>query len=1108
MRIALLVVWSALWAGAAFGQIAINDDFHTTAIDSGLWSITITPATTGVVSANNGRAEMVKTANGAGYMGLQSKCKLTGDFDVQVDFTLINWPTQNFHTVRLVAYDLPTGPLGLVGVYRNSDAAENYQFRTSTGVSAETAGRDLSGKLRLARAGDSISAYYLSGNNFVLLGSALTTRTDTGFTLDFASPNATSPGNVAIAFDNFNVNSGTAVCPSAQGVITTIAGTGQAGYSGDGGPAVIAQLITPYALAVDPAGNVYVADPTNNHIRKITPAGIITTVPGAPFGSPVFDSASNLYVGSGETVLRINPDGTRVVVAGISGQSGFSGDGGPATRASFSNIGKIAFAPDGSFFIPDTGNERIRRVGKDGVVTTVAGNGAAAYSGDNGPATAASLHHPTVVALDTAGNLFIQDLLNFRVRKVSPSGIITTFAGNGIGRVSGDGGPATSASIVSNGGLAIDPKGNVYIGDELFYYIRKVSPDGIITTFAGLGSGAYGGDGSLALNAPVHPHDLAVNANGRMYLAEYNYSVVRAIGSAQELLLSQSGLTFSAVAAGGSVPPQSFRVLNVGVGAMNWTASTDTFSGGPAWLSVAPSSGSSNAGSQQPPAVTVSVSPAGLAPGDYYGRVSVAADKVDNSPQILSIVLTVQPPGSQPDPAIDPTGLVFVASVGGPTPLNQAVTISNLTPSPISFTSSVTGPFTVTPSSGAVAPNKPATLLVQTNLTTGSTGVLRGALNLQFSTGVLKTVDLLLVATGSSARQAARNASASCTPAKLLPLFTALGSNFKIVTAFPTPLVVKVVDDCGGPLLSGLVNVTFSNGDPPLPLATQRDGTWTNTWQARGADVSKVTLTVDARTQDGTVTGSAQLAGGVQTNPNPPPQVAAGGVLSAASYAKLAPIAPGILVSIFGTKLATRSEQATSLPLPTQLGGAQVSLAGRLLPLIYASENQINAMIPYDLPSSVTLQAFVSRASAVSVPETLKLAEAQPGVFTRDQSGSGAGIAVVVKADGTQMVNDPAHPARSGDALIIYTAGLGRIDALLDAAAASPGAPLASATSSVTVSIGGADAPVLFAGLAPGFVGLYQINAFVPAAAPTGDAVPIFVTSGGQSSPAVSISVR
>ena len=229
MKAVLAVFCSALWTSVAIGQIAISDDFHTSTINSALWSINVSPAGIGAITANNGRAEFIKTANGSGYLGLQSKCKLTGDFDVQVDFTLTNWPSQSFHTVRLVATDLPMGPVGLVGLYRNSYTAENYQFRTGTGTLAEATVRDGSGKLRLVRVGDSISAYYLSGNNFVLLGSAPTARTDTGFTLDLASPNATAPGNIAIAFDNFNVTGGTAVCTSGQGVITTIAGTGQAG---------------------------------------------------------------------------------------------------------------------------------------------------------------------------------------------------------------------------------------------------------------------------------------------------------------------------------------------------------------------------------------------------------------------------------------------------------------------------------------------------------------------------------------------------------------------------------------------------------------------------------------------------------------------------------------------------------------------------------------------------------------------------------------------------------------------------------------------------------------------------------------------------------------
>jgi sugar lactone lactonase YvrE len=218
---------------------------------------------------------------------------------------------------------------------------------------------------------------------------------------------------------------------ASTGIITTVAGNGIPGYSGDGGPATSASLSGPSGVVVDATGNLLIADSSNYRIRRVDAStGIITTVAG-------------------------------------NGIRGFSGDGGPATSASLSPIG-VAVDATGNLFIADTGNHRIRRVDEStGIITTVAGNGIRGFSGDGGPATSASLNYPTGVAVDGSGNLFIADAANNRIRWVDAStGIITTVAGNGMPDYSGDGGPATSASLNGPSGVVVDAAGNLFIADN------------------------------------------------------------------------------------------------------------------------------------------------------------------------------------------------------------------------------------------------------------------------------------------------------------------------------------------------------------------------------------------------------------------------------------------------------------------------------------------------------------------------------------------------------------------------------------------------------------------------------------------------------------------
>jgi trimeric autotransporter adhesin len=280
---------------------------------------------------------------------------------------------------------------------------------------------------------------------------------------------------------------------SASGVISTYAGNTVMSHTGDGGPASAATMVRPAGIAFDAAGNLYIADGQGNDIRKISASGIISTVAGTdtagysgdggqataamlndPIGVAV-DNIGNIYVAdSGNNVIRkINTSGVISTFAGT-GVSGYSGDGGPAINAKLAGPIGIAADAAGNIFVADNLNNVIRKINTSGTITTFAGNGTAGYSGDTGIATAAQLFLPNSITFDNAGNVYITDEGNNALRKVSAVGIITTVAGNGIAGYSGDGGPATSANMFKPMGVAIDTAKNIYIADYINNVIRVV----------------------------------------------------------------------------------------------------------------------------------------------------------------------------------------------------------------------------------------------------------------------------------------------------------------------------------------------------------------------------------------------------------------------------------------------------------------------------------------------------------------------------------------------------------------------------------------------------------------------------------------------------------
>lgn len=250
-----------------------------------------------------------------------------------------------------------------------------------------------------------------------------------------------------------------------------------------------------------------------------------------------------------------------------------------------------------------------------------------------------------------------------------------------------------------------------------------------------------------------------------------------------------------------------------------------------------------------------------------------------------------------------------------------------------------------------------------------------------------------------------------------MPVFTLLGTNFNITAAWPTPIELAVVDDCGVSAANGSVVTTFSNNDPALSMSSQGNGRWSATWPPRNARSADLTISAQAQLPEKKIAGATQIKGSLKPNPNVP-VISSGGVVGAASYDQ-AP-GPGTLVSIFGGGLADGVGGATKLPLDTRLQNTEVFLAGQPLPLIFTSDGQVNAILPYELPGNTRQQLIVKRGTSLSVPEPLVIAETQPAIFSTDLTGKGQGHIYRITATGEQILAAPGTPAKAGDALVIF----------------------------------------------------------------------------------------
>ncbi len=429
---------------------------------------------------------------------------------------------------------------GIAGLSGDGAAAINAQLNQPTGVAV-----DSGGNLYIADTGNQYVREVSAGviNSIAGTGTAGfggDNSLATSAQLNYPSSLAVDSSGDLFISDRLNSR----VRKVAAGVITTVAGTGVAGFNGDNGAAANSELSLPQGIWVDSAGNLYIADTGNNRVRKVA-GGVITSVAGngtAGFtgdgaaalsselsspGGVAVDSAGNVYIAD-TGYSRV-----RKVVAGVigtavgNGSQGFGGDNGAATSAEFNGVAGLAVDSSGNLYIVDANNQRIRKV-SSGVITTVAGNGAAGFSGDNGPATGAQLHSPYGVAVDAAGNLYLSDSANQRVRKVS-GGTISTFAGNGNTGFSGDNGQAILAMLNNPLGVTVDPSGNIYVADFNNNSVREVS-GGVISTLAGNQTQGYSGDGGPSISAQLYyPRGVAADNGGNVYVADTYNNVVRKI---------------------------------------------------------------------------------------------------------------------------------------------------------------------------------------------------------------------------------------------------------------------------------------------------------------------------------------------------------------------------------------------------------------------------------------------------------------------------------------------------------------------------------------------------------------------------------------------------
>jgi uncharacterized protein (TIGR03437 family) len=678
----------------------------------------------------------------------------------------------------------------------------------------------------------------------------------------------------------------------------------------------------------------------------------------------------------------------------------------------------------------------------------------------------------------------VPDTLHFAARSSTPGTLVETL---GV-RSTGGGGPVSYSTVVQNNSswiTGITPASGQTVPNSTVFLKVQINTQGLQV-------GSYHDVILFSSNGPAIsvPVALFVSASGAI------------------LDLSVTGERFQARSGGGFSNPQTVEILDVGDAgsSLAWTAQ---FMSGSQYFSATTLSG--NATPTTPGTLTLAptASALQLPAGGYYALLKISSSAL-NSPLYIVLVLDLADPATPPLPDPSPAGVVFIGPAGQPVSTGQTVNINTSSSSPVAFQVSVLTAdggnwLTVNPSTGTASGSSPAQISLTVDATQLAAGIYSGEADISMS-GALRSVNITFIVEPASATTAERassdhaiRAAGSCTPAALALTETGLVNNFAIPAGWPAALIVQLNDDCGNTISNSSVTASFSNGDPSLMLRPTQPGAYSATWQP-GAMSAQMAITIQAQSTT-LKPAMVQLIGTINQNPNAPPMIAENGTVNTFNRVPAGALAPGMIVEVYGLGLGTAKGNTSGLPLPTSFQGTSLIVGPYQVPLYYVSSGQVNVEFASELTPNQQYPVIAILNGALSVPVLTDISPIQLGVAALSD-----GHTIAQHGVGSAYITE-ASPAKQGEVVVIYLSGMGATNPAVKSGAPAPSSPpFAEVTVTPTVTLDGQAASVQFAGLTPGFVGLYQVNFQVPTNAGTGD-LTLVVSQNGVPSNATRLPV-